>query len=632
LEVKERKGGELTFDATEKRVQPVGGGAAGAQSSPRAVDLPELSGAHFDVAICGGGLAGLTLARQLARSHPHLSIAVIERATRPLPEATHKVGESSVELGSQYLERLGLRDYLVREHLFKFGLRFFPGGGTLPIEARTEIGPPQEPIVPSYQLDRGKLENDLRAMVVDDGVVLVEGARAGAIELRKGEQSHSLEISRDGERARIECRWLVDATGRASLLRKTLKSTRGTRHPANACWFRVEGRVDITNFAAQEARTWHEAEWAPHRWRSTNHLMGPGYWAWVIPLSSGKTSIGIVVHDSHFDFDHVRKLENALAFLRTNEPVLADQLKAHEILDFGCLKNYSYNVARSWSADRWALVGEAGAFGDPLYSPGTDFIAFSNSFTGEMIQRDLAGEPLVERARELSAIYRSLVGGCVDLYRESAEVYGHAEALLAKIYWDNFVYWSYPCQFFLQGLYRLTGPELLEFMPIGQRFADLTRNIQFLFREWARLAPREPEGGCRMMPGFPSVLIDAHLDLQKEMSTREALDLIRSRLVEAEEIAGEMVLRVIDEVGEENADRLVELAGIRDWKLRIRDERVAATETIGLARRRSLRPLARDVERTLGRPPRKVSEETIRRVLGSIIETQAEAGTTGTRE
>ena len=78
----------------------------------------------FDVLICGAGMAGLTLALQLRRQHPELSIAAVDKTSRPLPEAAHKVGESSVELGSQYLERLGLREYLEQNHLLKFVLRF----------------------------------------------------------------------------------------------------------------------------------------------------------------------------------------------------------------------------------------------------------------------------------------------------------------------------------------------------------------------------------------------------------------------------------------------------------------------------------------------------------------------------
>ena len=81
-----------------------------------------------DVAVIGGGFAGLSLALQIARRRSDLDVVVIDRKRRPAPERTWTVGESFAELGSHYLrDVLGLRDHLEAEQLPKFGLRFFVG-------------------------------------------------------------------------------------------------------------------------------------------------------------------------------------------------------------------------------------------------------------------------------------------------------------------------------------------------------------------------------------------------------------------------------------------------------------------------------------------------------------------------
>ena len=59
-----------------------------------------------DVVIMGGGLAGLTLAIQLRQRMPTLDILVLERMRHPVTEAAHKVGESSVEIGAHYFDRM----------------------------------------------------------------------------------------------------------------------------------------------------------------------------------------------------------------------------------------------------------------------------------------------------------------------------------------------------------------------------------------------------------------------------------------------------------------------------------------------------------------------------------------------
>ncbi len=590
----------------------------------------------FDVAICGGGLAGLTLARQLRRELPTLRIAVVDRLSRPLPEASHKVGESSVELGSQYLERLGLRDYLLERHLIKFGLRFFPGGGQLPVEERFEIGPSQEPPVHSYQIDRGRFENDLREMNAADGVTLFEGYRVSDVDMAQGGagELHQVRLvpvpqaESDGQpqalgAVRSLCaRWVVDATGRYGMFRKKLKLKRGTNHAANAGWLRVKGRIDVTSFVPQPSsgasapqRAWHEQPFASQRWRSTNHFMGPGYWVWFIPLSSGNTSVGVVVHDEYHPFTSVSSLAAVREFLDKHEPALAKVMQDTEVLDFRCLHSYSHNAARCWSTERWALVGEAGAFVDPLYSPGTDFIAFANSFTAELIRADFAEEELAPRVQQMNLQYRALVMGGIGVFRLSAPVYGHARGMCSKVYWDNFAYWSFPCQYFLQEIYRVSGPLHTTLTMVGARFVELSGYVQAFLRAWAELCPEPPKPGFIGLPQFPSLLVQAHLDLQKKMTPEETLEHIRLRVAQGEQMVFELFLRIAFEVGPERTSQLLERAGAAAFELHVDSQRLEAEKLSSLERRRALSEVALDVERNLGRVTKHSEWEAAGRAL-----------------
>ena len=72
-------------------------------------------------------------------------------------------------------------------------------------------------------------------------------------------------------------------------------STRRVGHGANACWFRFPHRLKIDDWS--DDPVWRARVPTGQRWLSTNHLMGAGYWVWLIPLGSGSTSVGIVADD-----------------------------------------------------------------------------------------------------------------------------------------------------------------------------------------------------------------------------------------------------------------------------------------------------------------------------------------------
>src|SRR2546425_7136900 len=92
------------------------------------VILERSEGTEYDMVICGAGMAGLTLARQITKEIPEASLLLIEGTGDKGRTGAIQVGESTVELSANYLANaLGLREYLDTAHFCKWGLRFFFG-------------------------------------------------------------------------------------------------------------------------------------------------------------------------------------------------------------------------------------------------------------------------------------------------------------------------------------------------------------------------------------------------------------------------------------------------------------------------------------------------------------------------
>ena len=151
----------------------------------------------LDVVILGGGLAGSLLARQLRMARPELSMAVFERDT----ERGFKVGESTVEIAANYLiRRQKLNRYLFMNQLPKNSLRFFFDTPEKDAELHrmSEIGVYHLPPLPSFQLDRARLEQDLIDMNVAMGIDVQLGATVRDVVLDK-ENGHRVVGERGGE-------------------------------------------------------------------------------------------------------------------------------------------------------------------------------------------------------------------------------------------------------------------------------------------------------------------------------------------------------------------------------------------------------------------------------------------------
>jgi flavin-dependent dehydrogenase len=437
----------------------------------------------YDVLIAGGGLAGLTVARQLKQELPELRIFLAEKRQHPVPEAAFKVGESSVEIGAHYFQKvLGLEPHLRSGHLEKLGIRyFFPYGDNRDFARRVEFGPASFPKVPSFQLDRGRLENYLLRTDRERGVDVVDGASVRAVTLDP--QGHRLTVQAGERTFDVTGRWLIDASGRGGLIRRKLNLTRPVKHLANASWWRFSKWIKVDEWSQDPS--WQARVSSGYRWLSTNHLMGRGYWVWLIPLGSGSISLGIVADATLHPYERINRIERAMDWLREFEPQCADVCEAHidGLEDFLALKHYAHGCERVYSPDRWLLTGEAGVFTDPFYSPGSDFIGIGNDNIVEIISRDRRGEDVAACIETLNSNYLRLFEAFLRLYEGQYRLMGNAQVMTLKAAWDNACYWAITATLFFQRRLRHAA-FMASIEPLMRRFVVLHARMQSLLRAW----------------------------------------------------------------------------------------------------------------------------------------------------
>jgi hypothetical protein len=277
---------------------------------------------------------------------------------------------------------------------------------------------------------------------------------------------------------------VIDASGRAGLIKRKLGLALDNPHGAHAVWFRIGERLNIDEWC-------DDAEWrarcvTPTRWLSTNHLVGSGYWLWLIPLSSGSHSVGIVADPRIHALEEMNTFERAMTWIEKHQPRVFDELNVRrdKLQDFAFFRRFSYDCKQVFSANRWALAGEAGRFLDPFYSPGSDFIAMGNSFITELIARDRAGKPLAAHAQVYEQIFRSFYDSALALYVDQYPLFGDPEVMPVKVIWDYSYYWGVLAPLFMQS--RIA--DLATLSHLRDELADCQRlnvAVQNFLRHWS---------------------------------------------------------------------------------------------------------------------------------------------------
>lgn len=311
-----------------------------------------------DVLIIGGGPGGATIATLLAeRGH---RVILVEKDRHP----RFHVGESLLPHNLPLFDRLGIREAIEQSSMPKHGIEFVSEhhGKSVTYDFARAL---DRRFPYSFQVRRSTFDHILLKNAAAKGATVIEDCRVTSVTFPAADHPAIEGRDADGTTMRWTAAFVVDASGRDTLLAAQLETKRRNRRNSSAAIFghfsgarrlpgRSEGNISVV--------------WFDHGW------------FWFIPLSDGTTSIGAVCPPEYFK-NRGTDLASFFASTIAMCPEISSRLE-HAKLEGSVTAtgNYSYGTTAA-SGNKFILVGDACGFIDPVFSTGV-YLAMTMAFQG----------------------------------------------------------------------------------------------------------------------------------------------------------------------------------------------------------------------------------------------------------
>lgn len=386
----------------------------------------------YDVVVIGAGPSGATAAAMLADEGQ--KVLVIERQQFP----RFSIGESLLPQCMTYLKAAGLESLVIENadalgFQFKNGAAFYRQGQHVNFDFRKKFteGPGT-----TFQVKRERFDQLLIQGAAEKGAQVEHGVALTDIDFSSPELV-SLSVTTDTEAFDIKARFVLDASGYGRVLPRLLSLESPSDFPIRQAVFcHVKSDLKGGNFDRNQILI-------------TVHPNNPEIWYWLIPFADGTASIGVVGEEELFaeHDDPESKLWNMIK----EEPYLLDVLGDYEVTrPEQCITGYSANVNKLYG-DRFALLGNAGEFLDPVFSSGVTIAMKSSTLAVPLVIKELAGQSqdwerdFSEPLRVGISTFRTFVEGWYDTRFQKVIFYPEQQqqvkemvsSILAGYAWDT---------------------------------------------------------------------------------------------------------------------------------------------------------------------------------------------------
>lgn len=310
----------------------------------------------FDVAIIGGGPAGSSAATYL-RQQGH-SVVVFEKEKFP----REHVGESLIPFCYYRLKDLGVLEKVQTLACKKPGINFIDKDGVNEsVWCFERVLTDGAGMI--FHTRRDVFDKALLDHSAENGAVVLEEHSVKSVNLDNPEEVVLRIANKNNEEKDYKARFLLDASGQHSFLAKKL----GDKNPYNG--------LDRTAFY--------------RRWKNNTYdqALNAGMikivylggdkkgWIWVIPIGRNYLSIGVSLNNDYvreqkkkFSGDNWRDQFYAAEIAEATclTKILEHSVPEHDTLSIG---DFSYFVKKKYG-ENFAMIGDAGAFLDPIFSSG----------------------------------------------------------------------------------------------------------------------------------------------------------------------------------------------------------------------------------------------------------------------
>ncbi|WP_445768662.1 NAD(P)/FAD-dependent oxidoreductase [Rheinheimera sp.] len=329
---------------------------------------------HFDVVIIGAGPSGACAGALLSKAGK--KVLCVEKQHFP----RFSIGESLLPHCMQFLAEAGL-EHAVQQQAAAQGFQFKNGAAFLKNDFRTAFdftdkfspGPGT-----TFQVKRAAFDKILADAAAEQGVQIRYGVTVNQVDINAPEHA-VLDVSDDnGQQYQLSAGFVLDGSGFGRVLPRLLDLEQASDFPMRqACFCHIRDNISDPRFDRNKILI-------------TVHSSLPDVWFWLIPFSDGSASLGVVAKQQRFDAG-LSAADN-LWQLISQTPELAQLLaQAEPINQAQSLTGYSANV-RSLHGNRFALLGNAGEFLDPVFSSGVTIALRSAAMAVPLVLRQLAGE------------------------------------------------------------------------------------------------------------------------------------------------------------------------------------------------------------------------------------------------